>query len=362
MDLWDLTKMLFRRWYIFAPVLLASLALVLVTAQAIKPDYSATGHLQLIPPNERVEKGQVVKVNNRWLDLGFPALGSAVILQSQTEEVLSKLTEAGYTDNFTVTMEYGTTYLTIEAIGTTEQQAVGTVQQLMKVLDDLVGELQTQFNTKEQDQISTLALDRGDNVEAVTSKKKRVIIVAAGLAVMLSVGLSISIDAFIRMRRRRVGEDPVAPSVKSAAVTPPPSVATGVTMPSADATVVLQTPASISRATARAERGRDADQTVRVFTSTTSRRPQGRPEEEPARNGEMAARAEFAARAQQQPQQQPQPPQSGRPASQNQQARPNSQASIPAAGQNQQQGRPNGQASVPVNGQSGHVGRQELRQ
>ncbi|BBH68029.1 hypothetical protein ACTI_47140 [Actinoplanes sp. OR16] len=353
MDLWDLTKMLFRRWYIFTPVLLASMGLVLAMAQTVKPDYSATGHLQLIPPNERVEKGQVVKVNNRWLDLGFPALGSAVILQSQTEQVLSELTAKGYTDNFTVTMEYGTTYLTIEAIGSSKEQAVGTVQALMKEVDEMVGELQEQFDTTKQDQITTLALDQGDKVEAVTSKKKRVIIVATGIALMLSVGLSIGIDALIRLRRRRAAEAAGGPDATSSAAAQHDSGSAKVPLVNADATVVLRTPSMVSRSSAQTNRAREPqkpqqsqsqpvqpqsarpDETVRIFTPPTQSRQQPAEDE--------GARAKAAVR----------PP-----------GRDQGAASV----NGQSQGRPTGPGwpgSVPMNGQNGvngdGMGRQELR-
>ncbi|BCJ49720.1 hypothetical protein Asp14428_11950 [Actinoplanes sp. NBRC 14428] len=301
MDLWDLTKMLFRRWYVFAPVLLASLAGVFVVSQNVQPDYSAVGHLQLIPPPERKAPSpgaNAPKPNNRWLDLGFPALGSAVILQAQSEEVLSQLTAAGYTDNFTVTMEYGTTYLTIEAIGTSRVQATSTVQRLMKVLDQLVLTLQEQFDAPKQDQITTLALDNGDKVEAVTSKKKRVAIVAFGLALMLSVGASIGLDALLRMRRRGTeraadeADEPVftatVPAQRTGSVSPPPAV---------DSTVVLRLPSASARAETgtRADRGgRGREETARIYPAGHPHAPQA---EDKGRHGEASARAEIAARA-----------------------------------------------------------------
>ncbi|GFJ78365.1 hypothetical protein Phou_025450 [Phytohabitans houttuyneae] len=196
--------MLFRRWYVFAPLLVVSLLAVFLMTKNIKPDYSAVGHLQMIPPpNSTTGEGAVKKPTNPWLDLGFAALGSAVILQAQDEPVLEQLVKDGYTDSFTIAVEYGTTYFTIEAVGSTPAQATSTVQRLMKLLDEFVVAQQQQFGATRATSITTLPLDNGDKVEAITSKKKRVTIVGLGIAVMISVGLSIGLDALLRRRAKK---------------------------------------------------------------------------------------------------------------------------------------------------------------
>ncbi|MEH1125124.1 hypothetical protein [Micromonospora sp. CPCC 206061] len=208
--------MLFRRWYVFAPLLVVSLLAVFLMTKNIRPDYSAVGHLQMIPPpNSTTGEGAVKKPANPWLDLGFAALGSAVILQAQDEPVLEQLVEDGYTDSFTITVEYGTTYFTIEAVGSTSAQATSTVQRLMKLLDEFVVAQQQQFGATRATSITTLPLDNGDKVEAITSKKKRVMIVGLGIAVMISVGVAIGLDALLRRRaksgsRKKTPDEPVA--------------------------------------------------------------------------------------------------------------------------------------------------------
>ena len=49
MDLWDLTRLLLRRWYFAVPMLLASVAVVVLAAKTVSPDYKSTGYVQLIP-------------------------------------------------------------------------------------------------------------------------------------------------------------------------------------------------------------------------------------------------------------------------------------------------------------------------
>ncbi len=205
MDIWDLTKLVFRRWYVFLPLLVVSVALVLAAGVSVKPDYSATGHVQLIPPaangNAAREAG---RVPNPWPDLGFPALGTAVNLNiTQDERVLKDLVDAGLTDSFTVTMAWNTSFFAIEAVGVTPEQAIGTVQRLMKLVSDEVTAQQSQFRVEPQDMITTLALDRGDKVTLVTSKRTRVLIVVAGVGLLVSVAGTIAFDAVLRRRHRR---------------------------------------------------------------------------------------------------------------------------------------------------------------
>ncbi len=239
-DLWDLAKLLFRRWYFAVPMLILSMVSVLMFSSTVKPDYSASGHLQLLPAAGSTDSGSGTvtpskappRVHNPWGDLGYQALGQAAIVKVEDDSVTKQLKANGLTTNFTVTIEYGTSFFSIEAVGSSPAQATGTVQQLMKVLTDLVLAEQTRFGVAKEDQISTLRLDNGDNVKVVTSKKKRVLIVAGGIAVLVTAGSSIGLDALLRLgqrrrQRRRAGlPDPVeGAAVKSVAHPPSGSVA-----------------------------------------------------------------------------------------------------------------------------------------
>jgi len=200
-DLWDLTKMLARRWYFAAPMLLLSLGAVLMVSIVVKPDYSATGHLQLIPPNAPANPQATTQArSNPWMDLGFQALGQAVIIRLSDKRVLEDLVKAGYTDNFTVTMDYRTPLFTVEAVGHTPEQAIGTAKRVMAlVTEDVVAE-QKQYGVIESNAISTLALDEGDNVTTVKSKVTRILVVAGGVGLLVTVGVTIIIDSILRRR------------------------------------------------------------------------------------------------------------------------------------------------------------------
>jgi len=202
-DFWDLTKVLLKRWYFALPLLLVSMGGVLATSETVKPDYSAAGHVQLIPGAHPPEDPKVPRVHNPWDELGFGALGTAVIIKVEDAQVAKDLVAAGLTDSFTVTIEYGTSFFSIEAVGSTAQQATGTVQRLMKIIEAAVIAEQARFNVSAQDMITTLPLDKGDKVTVVSSKVKRVLLVAAGVGFLLTAGITIGLDALLRRRARR---------------------------------------------------------------------------------------------------------------------------------------------------------------
>ena len=75
-DIWDLTKLVFRRWYVFLPLLVITVALVMTAGVSVKPDYSATGHIQLIPATESASDARDAgRLPNPWSDLVSPRSG-----------------------------------------------------------------------------------------------------------------------------------------------------------------------------------------------------------------------------------------------------------------------------------------------
>ncbi len=203
MDLWDLTRLLFRRWYFALPMLLVSLASVAVVSRTVPPDYSATGHVTMIPPSQRTAAETPGRVQNPWEELGFRALGQAVIIKLSEQKMLEDLVNQGFTDNFTVFMDDRTPLFTIESVGSSPEQAISTTRKVMALIEEDVVARQTRYGVAGGDLITTLALDNGDTVVKITSKTTRVLLVATALGVLLSAATTIAIDALLRRRERK---------------------------------------------------------------------------------------------------------------------------------------------------------------
>ena len=205
MDLWDLTTLMVRRWYFALPLLLVSVSAVLVAAQGVKPDYKALGHLQLIPPPGlgKVDPAKP-RPNNPWLDLGYNALGNAAVLKvTGDQSSLEDLKNSGFSDSVTVTMNERSPLLEIEVVGDSPQQATATVKEVIRRLNVDIADEQAQYNVERIDVITSLTLSDGSHVEVVTSKVKRVLVVAAGLGLLVTIAGTVAIDALLRRRWRK---------------------------------------------------------------------------------------------------------------------------------------------------------------
>jgi capsular polysaccharide biosynthesis protein len=211
LDLWDLTRLLFRRWYFALPMLLASVATVFLTTQAVSPDYKAKGHLQVIPPpgaSKPDDPTAPPRPRNPWLDLGCQVLGNAALLKVTDRPVLERLVNSGLTASVTITLSDRSPLLEIEAVGTSPAQATATVREVIRLLNEDIAAEQKPYGVYPEDTITTLTLNDGGDVEVVTSKVKRVLVVGAGLGMLVTAAGTIGLDGLLRLRnRRRLGFD-----------------------------------------------------------------------------------------------------------------------------------------------------------
>lgn len=226
MDLWDLTRLLLRRWYFAVPMLLASVATVVLAAQTVSPDYKATGYMQLIPapstgkiPDPKAKP----KPANPWLDLGYAALGNAAALTVTDQTSLDNLVRDGFSDSATVVLNERTPLFEIEAVGDSKEQATGTVRQIVKLLQADIAAKQKQYGALPEDTISTLVINDGSSPEQETGKIKRVVIIAAGIGLLTTTAATIALDYWLRRRSRRPnGDDEPDEEVGTGSASPAP--------------------------------------------------------------------------------------------------------------------------------------------
>jgi capsular polysaccharide biosynthesis protein len=205
-DLWDLTKLLFRRWLISVPILLLSVVVLLVASQTVKPDYKATGHLIIVSPAQTTQalaNAAPNKVHNPWEDLGFRALAQTAILKVQSADMLKQLVDQGYSDNLTLAVDDRTPVITIEVVAHSAVIATATIREVIKNLDDAVTQAQTVYGVQRDSLFTAYPIDQGDSVETVTSTQKRAMAVIAGIGLIGTVAVTIAVDAWLRRRSVR---------------------------------------------------------------------------------------------------------------------------------------------------------------
>ncbi|MFY1698278.1 hypothetical protein [Solwaraspora sp. WMMA2101] len=218
MDFWDLTKLLFRRWYIAAPLLLISVAAAGWTRTSVDPDYIATSYVQLIPPtaaNTAPDEDAPATPRNPWLELGLGSLSRAAALTVQDQAVLKQLDAAGLSENVAITLDNQQPIMTIQVVGESEEQATETTEEVVRRLEASVVGLQADYGASEDSFITARRLDRGDNIQEANSKVNRAMIAVAGVGVLLSAALTIGIDGLLRRRRPRPADPAGVPAAGS---------------------------------------------------------------------------------------------------------------------------------------------------
>ncbi|GAA0450262.1 hypothetical protein Ade02nite_59390 [Paractinoplanes deccanensis] len=207
MDFWDLTKLLFRRWWVSVPLLSVTLAGTVAAAMLIEPDYVATSYVQLIPPSTSIRepesKGKVKIVRNPWLDTGLNSLAKASLLTVQDAKVAEQLDAVGFSQNYTITLDNQLPILTFEVVGVSRDQASKTTDELVKRFEASNLALQKEFNAPSEQMVSTRRLDMGDNITLSTSKTKRALVAIFGSGLLIAVASTVAVDAILRRRRRK---------------------------------------------------------------------------------------------------------------------------------------------------------------
>jgi capsular polysaccharide biosynthesis protein len=223
LDFWDLTKLLYRRWYLTLPMLLLTGAASVWTLVGVKPNYIATTYIQLVGPViQPTEPGQQsADQRNPWLQQGLNALANAAVVTVQDYSVIQALHGAGYSDTFKAELNSGAPLVTFEITGSSPAQATATANEIVARFQRSVADLQTASGARPSDLVTAKRLDLGTNIQESNARVKRAVVAVGGVGLLLTIGLTVGVDAVLRRRSRAAAgldmEDlappPVSPAV-----------------------------------------------------------------------------------------------------------------------------------------------------
>jgi hypothetical protein len=202
-DFWDITKLIFRRWYVALPLLLATIAGTAYTYVSVKPDYVLTSYVQVIPPTVPADSQSNTGPRNPWALLGLGSLSQAAIYSTQDQKFLNQLAADGHSTSISITMGYPEPIVTIEVVAPTQIETETTTQLVIKKFMDSARALQAQYGARPQDMITMQRLDQGENLKTSGSKVKRALVVVAGIGILLTAALTILFDSIMRRRAKR---------------------------------------------------------------------------------------------------------------------------------------------------------------
>jgi hypothetical protein len=201
MDLWDLTKLMFRRWYVTAPLVLATLGALIWIAQTTEPDYVATGHVAVIPPEvHRVATAGEAVRSSPWNE---EALAHASQIRLEGKRLLEETAETGLQGGWTVTVSGRLPVITLEVVASSPEQAIATLHHLQDVIAEEVRHRQEEYAVPADEQIRTVRYDTGESIETSLGGLRRALVAATGAGAILTVAVVMVFDALARRRQRR---------------------------------------------------------------------------------------------------------------------------------------------------------------
>ncbi|MEV8509126.1 hypothetical protein AB0368_30415 [Actinoplanes sp. NPDC051475] len=224
MDFWDLTKILVRRWYVSVTLLLLTFAGTAYTAVAVKPDYSLTAYVQLIPPTAVSDPAKAAQAQNPWLALGITSLSNAAMVATQDQTFLDALKVQDDSASFEITIGDRNPVAIVEVIAPSLEQAESATALITSHYEQSVAMLQKQYGVKAADMITAYRLDKGENVKRPGGKVKRAVVVIFAIGILMTGGVTILFDALLRRRRRSKAAAPAGPAPQVVRQRPNPDV------------------------------------------------------------------------------------------------------------------------------------------
>lgn len=202
MDLWDLTRVLFRRWYLTLPLIVATVAAAVWIVQVRGPDYEATGHVAVLPPTVQrfAAPGETTVRVSPWTQ---QALAQAARIRLEGGRLHDTLAREGYAGEWTVEVTGEVPVLSLVVIAPSAQSALATLHRLQDEIDREVRSLQESYGVPPEERIQSVRYEAGESVSTSASSLRRAVVAAVAAGLVLTVAVVVSLDGLFRRRRRR---------------------------------------------------------------------------------------------------------------------------------------------------------------
>jgi hypothetical protein len=213
MDFWDLVTLMWRRWYVTAPMLLLTLAGVGWIMGTVGPEYQATGYVTVVPPTvfQPPEAGKTSRVNP-WNE---EALADAARIRLEGKSLRDELAAAGFVGEWAVEITGRLPVISVQVVAPTSEQALTTVHELQGVVEAEVQARQAEYDLPEGEQFTAVRYDQGESVETTASRMRRTLVAVVAAGLFLTAAVVVSFDALARWRLSRRGGGAAAPLARA---------------------------------------------------------------------------------------------------------------------------------------------------
>jgi len=200
-DLWDFMKVLVRRWYLTAPLLIAVGAAAVVAGKGVEPTYTASADGVFLEPVTNLAPELLSP--NPWLQAGVSTTASAVLGSVVNPNAKGQVVADGFSGDYSIQMAARTVLFTLYASAPTPDEAVATLDHVVQLMRDDLSEKQTQYNVPTPQQI-LIQLSSGTSLVSTREGLSQVLAVVGGLGLVGSVAIVLTVDALMVRRARRL--------------------------------------------------------------------------------------------------------------------------------------------------------------
>ncbi|HEX6682356.1 MAG TPA: hypothetical protein VF062_06150 [Candidatus Limnocylindrales bacterium] len=176
---------------------------------SVPPDYTVVGQVAVTPapaPDDPV--GGPVRPKNPYTVV---TLGELTLTYLNRPEAKRQLAAEGLSPDYEITMKtFGLALIDIKVTAKAVPQATQTLARLIEMLRDEFRHRQDAFQLAQEKKITPEVLNAGEEIVVVRTVGKRTLIVIVGVGILITVAVSLWVDALVRRRQSRGMAQPPA--------------------------------------------------------------------------------------------------------------------------------------------------------
>ena len=216
MDLWQLTVLVLRRWYVALPVAVLAVVAAALAGSRIQPEYATTAQVQITAPNVALvggiqalapdESGEEVEevTINPFLSGGAQTMAQTMEKTMGNQQVRREIVVRGGSSAYTVKAQTRTPFLQLGVVAESAAQASRTAELFGQVLRRELETLQDLKGAPAVQQFTVTDLAVGETPSAGKDGLRKVQAIVLGVGLALAVGLALLLEGYHRSRARRL--------------------------------------------------------------------------------------------------------------------------------------------------------------
>lgn len=207
MDLWDLLRVVVRRWYVSFPLLIIAAAVALQMSTRVDAEYSAQSSLILVGPTSTGSEAGAADSAfvNPYLSFSSSLATTAQLLQLSMSSGAARrsVAELGLASNYEVTLVSRSPILKVSVETGDPVVAVETLDEVARLIEDELDERQDAIDAPANKRITVSRLSEGEVPVAQLGSQNRVRIIFAGVGIAAAVAAAFLFEGAATVLNRR---------------------------------------------------------------------------------------------------------------------------------------------------------------